>query len=353
MKTLWYFLFKLFLKTSLFFYSKKIKVIGSNNIPKKGAVLFMANHPNGLIDPLYITTNNSRTNHFLVRAAVFKKPIVKWFLSTLNLMPIYRIRDGASNLGKNIEIFENCFHIFKKQGTILIFPEGSHNRKRTIRPLSKGFTRIVFGALEKYPDLKITIIPVGLTYQNASSYPCKVCINYGKPILANSFIDKNELTIATVKLKNEVSFQLKKLTVHIPDDENYTTTLHKLNDAQVDFTEVKKVNTLIHKNIFSSKRQSKKNSLQPLFFLIIINNILPYLIWKKASKKIDEIEFIDTFRFAINAFIVPIFLGLQTWLVTFFFCWKIGLTYLVTSLLLLLFYAKFSPTNTENFNTTT
>ena len=41
--------------------SKKIIVNGKENIPKKGAVLFIVNHPNGLIDPLIITTNNPDT----------------------------------------------------------------------------------------------------------------------------------------------------------------------------------------------------------------------------------------------------------------------------------------------------
>ena len=187
MKALWYNFIRLIIKTGLFFYAKRIKVSGKNNIPKKGAVLFAINHPNGLIDPLIATTNIKRDNHYLVRAASFKKPLVKKILASLNLMPIYRIRDGASQLGKNQEIFESCFDIFNRGETLMIFPEGSHNKKRTIRPLSKGFTRIIFGALQKYPDLDIKIVPVGLTYQNVSYYPTKVSLNFGKPISANEF----------------------------------------------------------------------------------------------------------------------------------------------------------------------
>ena len=81
--------------------TKKIIVNCKENIPKKGAILFMVNHPNGLIDPLIVTTNNPRTNYFLTRAASFKKPLVRWFLNSLNLIPIYRIRDGVNQLNKN------------------------------------------------------------------------------------------------------------------------------------------------------------------------------------------------------------------------------------------------------------
>ena len=348
MKAIWYFLWKCFLKTSLFFYSKKIKVNGLKNIPTKGAILFMANHPNGLIDPLFITTNNPRTNHFLVRAAVFKKPLVKKFLGTLNLMPIYRIRDGIKELEKNKAIFNDCFEIFKREETLLIFPEGSHNSRRTIRPLSKGFTRIVFGALEKYPDLKITIIPVGITYQNTTNYPSKVAINYGEPILANSFLEKDELTTATIKIKNAVSAKLKKLTVHIANDEDYAYKLELLNKGQVDFTEVDKINKLLENKELPTAKEVNKNKFQLLYFILILNNLIPFLIWKQVSKKIDELEFIDTFRFAVSAICVPIFLGLQTGLISYFYGAKIAFCYTILSLSIILAYTKIAPTNTKS-----
>jgi 1-acyl-sn-glycerol-3-phosphate acyltransferase len=348
LQIIWYHLFRLIVKIGIFFYSKKIRVTGTENIPKKGAVLFCANHPDGLIDPLMITTNCIRISHYLVRAAAFNNPFIKKFLESLNLMPVYRIRDGISEVGKNKEIFENCFELFKKGETLLIYPEASHNRKRTIRPLSKGFTRIVFGALDKYPDLKITIIPVGLTYQNASFYPSKVAINYGKPIAVDEFYNLNELNASINSLKNEVSNQLKKLSVHITDNENYDATLSKLNSLNVDFTNVDLVNNMIAKNSFTDKNKRQINILKPIYYIILLNSIFPVLIWRKIAKKIDEVEFVDTFRFAINLVLFPVFYGLQTWIISLFFDWKIAISYLLISNLLILIYSKFSPTNTEN-----
>jgi len=347
LKTIWYNLWKVFLKISLHFYFKKIIVKGKGNIPKKGAVLFMVNHPNGLIDPLLVTTHLPRINHYLVRAAVFKKPLIKKLLGTLNLMPIYRIRDGASQLSKNQEIFENCFKIFKKGQTLMIFPEGSHNRKRTVRPLSKGFTRIVFGAIEKYKNLKITIIPVGLTYQNASQYPTKIVIEYGIPIVANDFYNPEQLNVSITKLKSLVRNQLEMLSVHITDDENYNNVLNKLNSANVDFTEVNVINTIIKNKEYPSATKKTKNYYILVKYLILLNSLFPLLIWKKVSKKIDEIEFIDTFRFGVSAVAFPLFYSIQTWIVCIFFRWEIGIIYLLSSLLIVFGYNKLAPTNTE------
>ena len=87
MRFIIYYFFKVFVKTGLFFYSKKIKVTGKNNIPKDGAVLFTSNHPNGLIDPLIIATHIKRKTHFLVQAGVFKNKSVANFFDLLGMTP--------------------------------------------------------------------------------------------------------------------------------------------------------------------------------------------------------------------------------------------------------------------------
>ena len=346
LKKLWYHFFKLYIQTGLFFYTKKIKIVGKENIPKKGAILFAVNHPNGLIDPLLVTTNTPRITHYLVRAAIFKKPIIKKFLATLNLMPIYRIRDGVKELSKNTEVFNDCFEILNKQRALMIFPEGSHDRRRTIRPISKGFTRILFGALEKYPDLKITVIPVGVTYQNASQFPCKVAIHYGKPISANQLYNAEELNKSVITIKKAVSNQLKELSVHIPYDENYDRTLQKLNDNNVDFTNVEDVNSMIQSgNIYALKSGYDYGKLLKLLF--ILNSLFPWILWKLISKKIDEIEFVDTFRFGIGISIFPIFYLTQTAILYRFYDARIAGIYFGSSLLLALLFSKNSTTLTE------
>ena len=341
-----YTILKFYIKFGLFFYSKKIRISGLKNIPKKGAVMFAVNHPNGLIDSLFITTNCPRKNYYLVRASAFKKPLIKKILNALNLMPVYRIRDGLNQVSKNLEVFEQCYKLFNNQKVLMIFPEASHNAKRTVRNLSKGFTRIVFGAIDKNPNLKITIIPVGVTYQNVGVFPTKIAIKFGIPFQVNSYYDSNDVHQSANIIKEKVSNQLKKLSVHIPDDKNYNYILQKLNDAQVDFTDVNKVNEMIQNKRFPESKLTPKNHLKPLYYLIIINSFIPFLIWKKISKKIDELEFVDTFKMTLNIFVFPIYYGIQSVIISFFFGWEIAGIYFLFSLFLVLIYAKLAPTPT-------
>jgi len=105
LKRIWYHIIKIFISTGLFFFFKKILVNDPENIPKKGAVLLVSNHKNALLDPLLIATTTKRNIHFLTRASAFKVRPIKWLLSTVNMLPIYRLRDGKETLAKNEIIF--------------------------------------------------------------------------------------------------------------------------------------------------------------------------------------------------------------------------------------------------------
>lgn len=345
MRIVVYYFFKVVIKTGLFFYSQKIKVTGSNQIPKDGAVLFTSNHPNGLIDPLLIATHIKRKTHFLVRAAVFKNKLVANFFDLLGMMPVYRIRDGVNQLSKNEAIFNKCEQILKNKGSLLIFPEGTHDKKRTIRPLSKGFTRIIFQTLDSTPSLQLYIVPVGITYQNIANYPAKVALNFGSPIDTSIYMKKENRFEATKEIKDHVSEELKKLIVHIPNDENYEEKLQMLNNACVDFTQTKTINKYLNSNTTIPPVKKTINYAAPLLYLIKLNSIIPYGIWKLVSRKIDEVEFIDTFRFGFNIILFPLFYLIQSFLISLFFGQIIGLYYLLCSFIIVLCYSKFSSIN--------
>ena len=323
--------------------TKKIIVNGKENIPKKGAILFMANHPNGLIDPLIITTNNPRTNYFLTRAASFKKPLVRRFLNSLNLIPIYRIRDGVNQLNKNKEVFERCFNLLDNQKALMIFPEGSHDKRRTVRSLSKGFSRIVFGAIERNPKLQIQIIPVGITYQDSSSYPFKVSLNYGTPILANDFY-KSNLNHSDIKeIKDVISDQLKTLSVHIPLTEEYGKLIEKLSSANIDFTKVDEVNSMIQSNIII-KRDRRINLVKFLKPIVILNSFIPWLFWKYVKNKVTDFEFISTFKFGVGSLTVIPFFLMNSYIIYNLFTLKSSIIYFSCNILILLLYSKFHST---------
>jgi len=336
LKKLWIHTVRGYIKLGLFFYFKKIEVLNSDSIPKTQPVLILGNHQNALLDALIIATTNKRFAFFLTRASVFNNPVISNILKSLNMIPVFRIRDGWNNLTNNNAVFQSCAELINNNEAIAIFPEGNHNLKRMVRPLSKGFTRIVFDALDKNPDLNLQLVPVGLNYQKPEHFGDSVSVIYGNPKAVNQFIsdDRNE---SVIKLKTTIFNDLTRLTTHIPSD-NYVKTLKKLEKGNVDFLKPDSVNHCISTNFENCNSVNKNRfSTVKLFFktLLILMLFVPYIIWKFAIQpKVKEKEFMATFRFAIAITLVPAFILIIMLVLANVFSFTIAFLYLFMVLLL-------------------
>ena len=196
---MFYTLLKYYIRLVLFFYHKKIKVVGKDYSPPTGAVLFINNHPNALLDPLLVVTTNVRSIYFLTRASAFKNKYVAKFLKSHKMIPVYRKRDNVNVIAKNKNTFNKSVELMHAGKTLYIAAEGSHNVQRRVRELKKGFVYIILDAFKKYPDLNIQIVPIGLNYDSVMKYPSSVSVYYGKPINAKDYYHDDEmLTINAV-----------------------------------------------------------------------------------------------------------------------------------------------------------
>jgi len=341
MKKIWYLFVKFYMRLGFAFYFKKLLISGTENIPKDKAILFVANHQNALIDPLLIGAVTPRELNFLTRADVFNKPIIKALLSSVNMLPIYRIKDGMTSLAKNEEVFQKCYKILDKHGTVLIFPEGNHNIKRRLRVLSKGFTRIIFGSLQNNPDLEIVVLPIGINYTNAKKYASSVHLVYGKPIPVNEQHKDSALNVASSHLKDEVSEALKKLITHIENLEHHDKIAASFTEEEFLNPNIvnEKLLDLDHENLLDAEDDNQFHLLAPL---VKVNSFIPILVWKYMYPKIVEEEFIATHRFTIGITLVPICYLIQAGIIAYFTTDLTGLIYLGFSFLIVYLFVKSS-----------
>ena len=279
MQKLWLHCVRLYISIGLFFYFKKIQVVDLDKIPKNKPILFLCNHQNALLDALLIATKYRRFSYFLTRAGVFHKPFISKLLHSLQMLPVYRVRDGWNNINNNNSIFKKCIELLNNGKSVIIFPEGGHNLIRSVRPLSKGFTRIVFDTLEKYPNTDLQLVPMGLNFNNAIKFPDSVSMYFGEAISAKEFVSDNR-NEDIKRLKSKVQSEISKLTTHIPLS-NYDRDLEVLENLNADFLNPKAVNACIANNFEGCKSKPKSNLqwLRSLLkVLFIINILLPYLV---------------------------------------------------------------------------
>ena len=55
-------------------------IVGLDRVPEGEAVVFAVNHPNGLVDPLFLLCFAPRPVSFLGKAPLFGYPIIGWFV---------------------------------------------------------------------------------------------------------------------------------------------------------------------------------------------------------------------------------------------------------------------------------
>lgn len=299
-----YWILKNSIHLGLFCYHKKISINGLQNIPMNKPVLFLPNHQNALIDVLLVGVACNRKPFFLARSDVFQGSFLNKLFKYVRMIPIYRIRDGRNTLSKNDAVFDNCAQVLSRGEAIVMFPEGNHSLKRSVRPLSKGFTRVLFRAMELSPKLDVQIIPVGLNYSDAEKFPSSASVFYGQPISLQSLYDKQYLPGSVVKIKNVVTASLETLTTHISPEEDYTDAITYLEAKKVDFLNPEYCNRLLKERSISSstikgKRNTDYSGVNVFGSIFLLLNLPVLLVWRFVVKpQVPEAEFMATFRFA-------------------------------------------------------
>ncbi|WP_431122542.1 lysophospholipid acyltransferase family protein [Flagellimonas flava] len=301
LKQLGYYFLRLWVKLALFCYYKKIKVVGMEHVPLDKPVLFLSNHQNALMDVLLIATSVKKSPWFITRADVFRGKFLKSLFRFLQMLPIYRIRDGKSNLHKNMAIFDQCGELLLSNASMVLFPEANHSLQRRVRPLSKGFTRIIENALEKDPNLELQLVPVGQNYAYPTQVGDSAILCFGEPISVQQYKD-------SLDLKQKIFENLTRLTTHFPKAE-YDEIIQKMGKEGECYLNPEETNATIAKGVFP-QLMSKKRNLVPktLRLLFLLWNLPLVLLWRIGLKpKVPEPEFMATFRLGFVLVTYPLF----------------------------------------------
>ena len=203
-----------------FFRNRQVK--GLENIPAKGPLILVANHPSTFMDPIVVAASIKRKVYFLGKAEIFKSSFAKWLLPKFNIIPVYRAQDDPTLLHKNKDTFSKCFEHLKDGGVILIFPEGVSLTDRKLKKLKTGTARIALGAeAENDFNLGIKIISFGLNYSDQKSFQSDLLINIDEGINVIDYKEKykQDSFKAAHELTDEIRLRIEKQIVAIENAE--------------------------------------------------------------------------------------------------------------------------------------
>ena len=231
----WYFAYKIAYAIVIIgsrTYFKKFKYQGKEKIPKNAGIIYAVNHQNAFLDAIVIATQTDAPLNFLARSDIFKKKIANKILRNFYMLPVYRQRDGVNTIEKNKITFNDCHEILNQKGNLVIFPEGNHNYKKTLRPLKKGLARIALGTLSKFgKETPLYIIPLGIDYESHFKMNSDILLNVGEPIKVSDYYSKfiENSVEAINKLTLKLADDLESLIINIQDIENYDELYYLLH----------------------------------------------------------------------------------------------------------------------------
>lgn len=307
MKRWLYEFLRLYVWTGLRFYFRSIRVFNAESLPQHRPILFLANHQNAFLDALLIVTSSRLSIHFLARAGAFRSTFYKPLLNLINLIPIYRIRDGWDSLEKNADTFNQCFQILRAGESILMFPEGNHDFGRRLRPLSRGFTKI---ALDEQTPADLVIVPVGINYEDHESFFGEVSVYYGPAIETKAYA---RAPAGANLLRDDAADAMRDLIVHV-DGSNEREIITQLRTHGIDVCDPAAVKKALSSGKFSSGDehvQASRSTLRILSYLVwmlsLVTNALPLGVWMLVRKKIDDPVLMPSIRFAVGISVFPLF----------------------------------------------
>lgn len=153
----------------------RIKCEGRENIPKKGAVIFCANHSSNY-DPVIVGAFSSRAISFMAKKELYCNPFMRRLLAALKTFPVDRSKTDMNAFRKAIEIL-------KTGGAIGIFAQGTRV-KSTEQSSQKSKAGVSLFALKGGAP----VVPVGISGEFKPF--SKIYIRFGKPITLDEYREK-------------------------------------------------------------------------------------------------------------------------------------------------------------------
>lgn len=159
---------KVIVKSAILFWCKiyyKAEILGTENIPKDGAVIFCGNHQTYLDAPLIVVTAK-RDLRFLAKQELYKNKFLAFLGWIFDGIPVKRDE-------KDVIAVKESLKTLKAGGCLALFPEGTRNG------IEKG-EKVKDGAAFFAVRSGAKVVPCGIKGGNKENR--KVTITYGKPL---------------------------------------------------------------------------------------------------------------------------------------------------------------------------
>ncbi len=164
----------------------RVEIIGLENIPKEGPLIFCGNHRSYLDPPLLVATAK-RDMKFLAKEELYKNKFLAFLGWVFEAIPVKRDE-------KDISAIKTSLKDLKEGKCIALFPEGTRNGLEKGEKVKDG---VAFFAVRSGAK----VLPCGI--KGGTKGNRKVTITYGKPLDYSKYKGSKDKEILE-KITNEV-----------------------------------------------------------------------------------------------------------------------------------------------------
>ena len=219
------------IKAALSIFFQKIEIRHGENVPKRGPVLFVANHPDSQMDAFIMSSAIKRKVHYIAHAGLFTGKLQAWLLRNCGVIAVHQRRGKPENIDRNLKAFQECYEVLERGGIIGIFPEGKSDMPRRIKKLKTGAARIILESERRNNyKLGVTLIPIGLYFFSRSRFRSRVLVNVGRPIDLQSYFSLNEED--NFEAVNRLTIQIQRRLEHLTVNVQHTELDHFVKDIE-------------------------------------------------------------------------------------------------------------------------
>jgi glycerol-3-phosphate O-acyltransferase / dihydroxyacetone phosphate acyltransferase len=210
------------LRLTLRLYFRRIEVSGLENVPRDSPVIFVLNHPNALVDPVFLLCLAPRRVAFLAKAPLFRMPVIGSLVRALDSLPAYRRQDAGEDVSRNLETFAAARKLLARGVTIGICPEGVSHDEPRLKPLRTGAARIALAAASSGEVIDLRIVPVGLYYTEKTTFRSSALLHFAEPLPVKPVTlepDGTPPREAVRELSDKIEKALRDVILHAEQEE--------------------------------------------------------------------------------------------------------------------------------------
>lgn len=208
-------------RIALQWFYRSVEVEGQHRIPARGPVILAANHNNALVDALLIASSIRREVRLTAKATLLENPLTRLIVHAVGIVPLRRAADEAAtgaapDPSRNQGAFEAVVRTLAANGVVLIFPEGRSHSEPELAPLRTGCARMALHARATGVS-GISIVPIGLTFEDKARPRSRVMMQVGHPILVDARASTTEDPVASLVSDLDAGLRQVTLNFHTHD----------------------------------------------------------------------------------------------------------------------------------------